>query len=297
MKMSMMAACVALAVGAAATSATAQDKAPAAAKASPSVERVAFRSMDDAKTQLVGYLFKPAKVGGKTPAVVLMHGGSGAYSTSANGVQSAETLTGRHKGWARWWAEKGYYALVVDSFGPRGFPEGFSGGANKERRDSVNEVTVRPLDAYGALSFLRTLPEIDDGRIALMGWSHGASATLAAMADDKPADMRRLGYRAAVALYPSCALRKRFDKNGWRGYAPVRVFMGAADEEVSPETCSKLVERSRKLGSDIVLTLYPGAESAFDDPGKKRQSVPANARAREQAMAEATAFLADQLKR
>ena len=37
-------------------------------------------------------------------------------------------------------------------------------------------------DAYGALAWLRTRPDVDGARIGLQGWSNGGSATLAAMA-------------------------------------------------------------------------------------------------------------------
>jgi dienelactone hydrolase len=54
----------------------------------------------------------------------------------------------------------------------------------------------------------------------------------------------------------------------------VLAFHGTADEETSPRLCQRFVERSRALGGDITLKLYPGASHGFDDPG--RQKVPAN---------------------
>ncbi len=210
-----------------ATAAARQDSAAPETPAPATLpERVVFRSLDDARTELVGYLYSPEGVQGAAPAVVLMHGRAGAYSSLADGVYDATTLSMRHRYWARYWAERGYYALVVDGFGPRGYPGGFERGSYSERPDAVNEVTVRPLDAYGALRYLRTLPAVDDDRIGLMGWSNGGSATLATMADDKPGDMRRLGFRAGLAMYPACGLHNRFDRTGYRPYAPVRVFMG-----------------------------------------------------------------------
>ena len=96
-------------------------------------ERVVFRSLDDARTELVGYLYSPEGVQGAAPAVVLMHGRAGAYSSLADGVYDATTLSMRHRYWARYWAERGYYALVVDGFGPRGYPGGFERGSYSER--------------------------------------------------------------------------------------------------------------------------------------------------------------------
>lgn len=284
----------ATAVTAAATQDTAAPAAPARAEASPP-ERVVFRSLDDAHTELVGYLYSPVGVQGAAPAVVLMHGRAGAYSSLANGVYDGATLSMRHRYWARYWAERGYYALVVDGFGPRGYPGGFARGSYDERPDAVNEVTVRPLDAYGALRYLRTLPGVDDDRIGLMGWSNGGSATLATMADDKPGDMRRLGFRAGLAMYPACGLHNRFARTGYSTYAPVRVFMGTEDEEVSHDRCRDLIGASRARGHPVAFTSYRGATHSFDDPGTRRQSVPANARATADVRIEAALFFEEAL--
>jgi carboxymethylenebutenolidase len=81
----------------------------------------------------------------------------------------------------------------------------------------------------------------------------------------------------------------------YRPYAPIRVFMGDADEEVSPKRCTALVERSRAQGGDIAIKLYPGATHDFDDPGRKRQSIDGNVAAKTDAMEQAPAFFAEQL--
>jgi carboxymethylenebutenolidase len=69
-------------------------------------------------------------------------------------------------------------------------------------------------------------------------------------------------------------LHGHFDAQGYRPYATVLAFHGTADEETSPQRCRRLIERSRSLGGDITLKLYPGASHSFDDPG--RQKEPAN---------------------
>jgi dienelactone hydrolase len=231
-----LAAAMVLALASPAFAQDADDVAPVAeAPGKIAVETVEFASLDDAKTKLVGYLYKPAAPAPNAPAIVLMHGRGGLYSTLAKGVYDAKTINARHKYWARYWAERGYYALLVDGFGPRGYPAGFGRGSYKDRPAELNEVTIRPLDAYGALKYLRTLPGVDDNRIALMGWSNGGSATLAAMADDKPGDMTKLGSNAGISFYPA--------------YAPVLVFMGTDDEEVSPKLCRALVSSSAPRSS------------------------------------------------
>jgi carboxymethylenebutenolidase len=246
-----------------------------------------------AKLDLVGYLFLPAKPAGRMPAIVMMHGRAGPYSSLADGVYDATTLSKRHTTWGKFWAAHGYAALLVDSFGPRGYPAGFATRSYENRPDVVNEVTVRPFDAYAALAYLRSRPDVNPHRIALQGWSNGGSAALATMADAtlkaaglKPQD----GFLGAVAFYPGCGLHGAFDK-GYRPYAPVHVFSGENDEEVSTDLCKRFVDASSITGGDIAITIYPGATHDFDDPGRKRQSVEANAQATSDAVPNALVFI------
>jgi len=158
----------------------------AAARAAP--ETVYFMSADGV-TEIVGYLFHPAGAG-PHPAIVLLHGRAGPYSSNDNatctlvarGVTSpcsAATLSKRHMMWGEFWASRGLLALLPDSFGPRGKAHGFGRFTHDHPdRESVNELTVRPLDAEGALAWLAGRRDIVPDRIFLQGWSNGGSTTL-----------------------------------------------------------------------------------------------------------------------
>jgi dienelactone hydrolase len=253
-------------------------------------ERVTFPSADNTTT-LLGYVFRPAHPGAaQVPAVVMMHGRAGAYSSAANGRYDASTLSQRHQMWGRLWAERGYIAILVDGFGPRGHPHGFPRFSYDSRPEELNEVTVRPLDAYGALAYLRSRPDVLPDRIALQGWSNGGSATLATVATDAPGldDHTPVkGFRAAIAFYPACGLKDHFAATGYGSYTPLYVFMGTADEEVSPRVCRRLLGAA---GGDVETKFYKGATHDFDDPGRRRQRVQANAEAREDVIPRATKF-------
>jgi carboxymethylenebutenolidase len=261
----------------------------------PLAERVSFPSADGT-TMLTGYLFKPETATvAQAPAVVMMHGRAGVYSSLANGDYSAATISRRHQEWGHLWAKQGYFALMVDGFGPRGYPKGFPRFSYEQRPKELDEVTVRPLDAYGALTFLRKRTDVARDRIVLQGWSNGASAVLAAMSAQEMQGLGKQtpqsGFRAALVFYPACGLKGQF-ADGLLPYAPVRVFHGTADEEVSARRCDDFVKLSRTRGADIEITLYPGAEHGFDDPGRKRQSEAANAAAKADATARVLAFVA-----
>jgi carboxymethylenebutenolidase len=79
----------------------------------------------------------------------------------------------------------------------------------------------------------------------------------------------------------------------------VLAFHGTADEETSPRLCRRFVERSRGLGGDITLKLYPGASHGFDDPGRQKVSANRNATADSRTSSEALfeKILADQPRR
>jgi dienelactone hydrolase len=261
-------------------------------------ERVTFASADG-RTILVGYVFKPeGPHPSRMPAVVMMHGRAGAYSSAARGKYDASTLSRRHQQWGQIWAGQGYLAILVDGFGPRGYPSGFPRFSYESRPEELNEVTVRPLDAYGALGYLRTRRDVVADRVVLQGWSNGASATLAAMsatATGISAPTPATGFRAGLAFYPACGLKGQF-VDGLKPYAPVRVFHGSGDEETSPKRCAELVAKSRASGGDIQFQLYPDATHGFDDPNPSRQDDEANAAATSDATARAITFFAGVLK-
>jgi dienelactone hydrolase len=267
---------------------------PTAAIAAP--DTVTFTSADTTTT-LVGYLFRPAGAG-PHPAIVMLHGRGGPYSTNDNatctfvgpGVTSpcnAGTLSKRHVMWGEFWAARGYLALLPDSFGPRGKGHGFGRFTHDDPdRDSVNEKTVRPLDAEGALAYLRSRSDVVPAHIFLQGWSNGGSTTLNAMIRQGS----NPGFRAALAFYPGCG-REALLEQTVRTTTPILLQMGDDDEEVNPEFCDHVAQRSQAAGTPIDAIFYPGASHDFDDPGRKRQDDPANAAAKAAAMAKAATVI------
>jgi len=252
---------------------------------------------EDGHTKLVGYLFEPAG-GGRHAAVVMLHGRAGPYSSLAKGVYTAATLSRRHKVWGEFWAGQGFVALLVDSFGPRGYPGGFPQGSYEDRPAEVSEQTVRPLDAYAALHFLRERRDVVGDRIGVQGWSNGGMTVLVTMGDRAPGidhPTPQTGFRAAVAEYPGCGMDAI--KGAYHSYSPVLIMIASADKEVSPKRCEDFARRARAAGSDLEPIVYEGAEHNFDDPGKTKQSNPANRRATADAMQRAQEFFRKQLGR
>lgn len=247
----------------------------------------------DGKTELIGYLFKPVSAG-PHPAVVMLHGRAGPYSLLKPGVAAADNLTARHRMWGEFWAARGYLALHVDSFGPRGYAQGFAKHSYRSRPASVSEQTVRPLDAYGALDYLRSRSDVMADRVGLQGWSNGGMTLLAAIAPHPPRVAPDSGFRAAIAQYPGCTVQR--DQAEYLPYAPLLLLVAADDDEVSPKVCATLAAQLKQRGAEIEFALYEGAHHTYDDPGKTKQSHAPNARAMQDTLARAEAFFRKHLQ-
>lgn len=253
-------------------------------------ETVKFMSKDG-RTRLTGYVFLPQQAGPR-PAVVMLHGRSGPYSSLKRGQHDADALTMRHRMWGRFLAERGYLAILVDSFGPRGYGDGFGRHSYDSRPPEVSEQLVRPLDAYGALAYLQTRVDVAADRIGVLGWSNGGMTVLAAMGPRPPglADPTpEKGFRAAIALYPSCRFQAR--QPDYRPYAPLMIAVAENDDEVSPTVCRSFAEVLKLRGAEVELYWYDGAQHSYDDPGRTKQSHEPNRAAMQDTLRRAEAFL------
>ncbi len=272
--------------------------APAAASAAP--PRTVYFPSADGRTELVAYLYAPDGAG-THPAVVLLHGRGGPYSSNVNAdcttvardaasACNASTLSRRHQMWGEYWAQHGYVALLVDSFGPRGRAHGYGRHSHDDPdRDAVNELTVRPLDAEGALAWLVSQPGVQAGRVMLQGWSNGGSTTLNVLQRQGTSTANRPRFRAALAFYPGCGDKALLART-LRLDVPVMLLLGSQDDEVSPITCREVARRSGGPGGAPQVQWYDGATHDFDDPGKTRQDVAANRDAQADALRRAAAF-------
>jgi dienelactone hydrolase len=244
--------------------------------------------------RLEGVLFEPEGEG-PFPAVVMLHGCTG-----------LRTGTGAIQGKLQFWADHlrtlGYVTLLVDSFTPRGIDEVCTG------RHLLSPVRDRADDARGALRYLQGRAGVHADRIALLGWSNGAAATLSVLFDRGTVEQ---DFRAAVAFYPNCT-RKYPAGPVFRPYAPLYILVGELDDWTPAAPCMEIVERARAAGSPIAIKVYPGAHHSFDAPatpvryrpevknhsrpdGDSGATVGTDPAARADAIVEVTSFLAVRL--
>jgi dienelactone hydrolase len=291
----------------------ADGRAPEAKLASAVPERVAFDSLDvDPATGrpvlIHGLLFTPGGVGSRRlPAVVALHGCGGMYSSLKS---KRDALSMRHQGMADLLVSEGYIVLFPDSFRSRGLEE----ICTMEGRSRPVTQRHRQLDTLGALAWLQQRDGVAPDRVAVLGWSHGGSAVLAALnAKDPPVAGRRAGppyFRAGAAFYPGCSDALNA-KNGYSLAAPLELYIGGSDDWTAPGPCVKLADKLGVFaGEPVAITVYPDTYHGFDDPGTRKRlrlevpngvnpgqgvTVAPNPAAREDAYAKLRRFLAERI--
>lgn len=120
-------------------------------------------------TRVFAYYAQPAKVEGKLPAMVLLHGGGGKAFPE----------------WAKLWADRGYIALAMDLVGV-----GHDGKKLPDGGPDQGDFTLWSYHAVAAaihgVSLLRSLPQVDAERIGVTGISWGGYLTcIVAGLDDR----------------------------------------------------------------------------------------------------------------
>src|SRR6266849_7616715 len=74
-----------------------------------------------------------------------------------------------------------------------------------------------------------------------------------------------LEFAAYIPFYAACNIKFRGD--GDVSDRPIRIHHGLADDFVPIAPCRLYVARLRAANKDVVLTEYPNAHHAFDNPG------------------------------
>jgi dienelactone hydrolase len=122
------------------------------------------------------------------------------------------------------------------------------------------------VDAYKGLELLSQHPRIHPERIAVMGFSKGGFASLYS-------SMKRIQrlwcapgieFAAYISFYTRCDAHLLEDEIV--SDRPIRLFHGSADDYVPVEPTRLYVERLKRAGKDVQLTVYEGARHAFDNP-------------------------------
>lgn len=211
----------------------------AAAAGANAQTAVSFPSLSTARPDnLNAYVYAPEGAG-PFPAVVLAHGCGGIKQNAHN--------------WAAFLQRRGYLALVLDSFTSR----------------SISEICTGPRlilahrvgDAYGALKYLQSLPNVDGRRVGMMGFSHGGMTTLKAISESTPLPLGGAPrFAAAIALYPDC-LTSEVDAT-----VPLLILSAARDDWTLAAPCQAKGAKRKAEGYPVDVEVIPNAMHGFDMP-------------------------------
>ena len=239
-------------------------------------ERVTFDSLDrdpatGAPVRVSALLFRPEGASATPrPAVVALHGCGGMYSTQKS---RRDELSLRHQTMAELLVGEGYVVLFPDSFRSRGRDEICT---IENRRRTITQANRR-LDTLAALGFLQARADVAPDRVAVLAWSHGGSAVLAALNVRTPVVAARLAdtdlppyFRAGVAFYPGCIESFRA-RDSYAIAAPLRLFIAGSDDWTAPGPCIDLAERLAAAGEPVKITVYPDAYHGFDGPPSQQR--------------------------
>ena len=221
----------------------------------------AQNGLDDSNGLSAKLFLTGGAIAEKKPIVILLHGCGGAYQK--NGL-----LSDRMVEYTKLINENGWNALVLDSFKSRHVRQICT---EKYSNRSVTQ-GMRVQDVLDTLNFLSTQYYADVDRIALIGWSNGASTVLAAT-NLNNLNIKNFHIRPKVAaiFYPGCNSDQR---KGYAASAPLLLQIGALDDWTPPQSCRVMVQEASEPKPRMLE--YADSYHGFDSlqPVKIRTDVP-----------------------
>ena len=182
---------------------------------------------------------------GRFPVVILLHGCGGEGPSQRFWID-------RLAGW-------GYAVLRLDSFSARGVKTVCA----PDKQPLVTPVD-RSGDVLSAALWLRSQPDIDGARIAVLGESHGGGTAVT---------VTRRAYerlypgllKASVAYYGPCRAP------ALHGTVPLLALAGDADTWGFPARTCQAFATAMQPDQPMQVVVYPGGVHDFDNPSMTRQ--------------------------
>ena len=218
------------------------------------------------KQQLAEHLtlFTPKDVPGPFPTVLAFHGCGGQRQSMLDNLNS-------------WLLPAGFAVLYVDSFAARGIQDWQPVCDGK-----LLWGNERAQDVYAALELAAAMPQVDAGRMAIMGFSHGGWAILDALAYGgaaghgftQPGQQALRLVKAAVTYYPYCGYPAQLRLNSQApGDIPLLMLLAGEDSVTDHQQCLDSLD-DLKL-EQIQLVQYQTADHVFDQPSPMNTYQPA----------------------
>ncbi len=211
---------------------------PAAAKVKTEV--VEYKQGD---VVLQGYLAYDESITGKRPGILVVHDWMG---LSDDTKMRAEMLAGL-----------GYVAFAADIYGKGVRPKNAQ-EAQAEAGKYFQDRALFRARAKSGLDFLAGRPEVDPGRLGVMGYCFGGGASLELARSGAPV-------KGVVSFHGSLSTPTPEDARNIKG--KVLVLHGADDPYVKQADVTAFMDEMRKGGVNWELVQYSGAVHAFTIKG------------------------------
>jgi dienelactone hydrolase len=168
--------------------------------------------------------------------------------------------------WAEYLSSRGYATILVNSLKPRDL--------NREQVCSGKKLwgSERAGDVLVSLFDIREMPFVDQNRLFLLGWSHGAWAIMDLLAMDPPStlptNLNRStehplgGVKGIVLFYPFCEFPAKARNTGWNYDIPVLMLLAENDE--GTVDCLKISSILTTNNLPVKTNIYPNTDHAFD---------------------------------
>ncbi|MBO9681383.1 MAG: dienelactone hydrolase family protein [Flavisolibacter sp.] len=192
-------------------------------------------------TTMNGYVVYNGATQDKRPAVLVVHEWWG--------------LNDYAKRRARELAGLGYVAMAVDMFG-HGQTASDPDAAMKLAGPFYQNTQLIKSRFEAALNKVKTLPQVDTGNIAAIGYCYGGFIVLNAAKLGEP-------LKGVVSFHGNLG-GVRPDKNLLK--AKVLVLHGEADPIVQPQEVNQFKKQMDSIGADYTFKSYPNAKHAFTNP-------------------------------
>ncbi|MFT3930917.1 MAG: dienelactone hydrolase family protein [Spongiibacteraceae bacterium] len=181
------------------------------------------------------------------PTVLMMPGCGGAQDSESAAIMKRKAL---------WLNEHGFNAVIFDFTKMMGVKNACLGQIKKQTLGH---------SAIEAFRYVASQPYVDREHIILLGWSMGASMSLAVAQTLSPDEAPNIA--GVAAYYPGCFSGLRLSAH------PTLLLIGLADNVVDPNACLALIEQSPQ--AQLRYKTYAGAHHGFDvaeyDPSRSRQ--------------------------
>lgn len=223
---------------------------------------------------------------GGWPGVVMLHGSGGLFLAGDEGYPCSETLQDQFRIWSQLLNERGYAVVMPASFYSRGFCDWLERSTVPRRFDDHERLVARTFDAAAAGNYLCDDPRVDCSRLALLGFSNGASVAMMLLHEqlDDAADPRLQSlddipsFVGGIAYYPGCGLEGELanrlaESQVDRYYYPhAPIWVPHAEKDNLLDTCEELrdpqvdvVAAAQGVDEDMFeIHVYPDAEHGFD---------------------------------